>query len=173
MILNQTVFDGCADNSLIVLQHLLLGINTHINLDLSIAAAQTCSGNSIYALQNDFNHINSSIASLISDVQECLCDVWFPMRFLTKIADGKQIVVLNFSIDKARDVSWANAVLLANMTTGQRNAYIQQLDTSVNLIGNKIKSPGMFTAFLLKFVRMTEYDNVVRTINLIDTTVVK
>ncbi len=169
----KTAFDCCSEQSLIVLQHLLLGINTHINLDLAIAAAQTCSGNSIYALQNDFNHINSLIASLIGDVQECLCEVWFPMRFLTKIANGKQIAVLNFSIDKARDVSWANAVLLANMTSDESKVYIQQMDNSVNIVGNKIKSPGTWTAFLLKFIRMTEYDDVARTINLIDTTIVK
>jgi hypothetical protein len=169
----KTAFDCCTDNSLIVLQHLLLGINTHINLDLAIAAAQTCSGESINGLQNDFFHINSLIASLISDAQESLCEVWFPMRFLTKIANGKQIAVLNFSIDKARDLSWANAVLLANMTSEQSNTYIQQLDNSVNDIGNKIKSPGAWTSFLLKFIRMTEYDDVARTINLIDTTMVK
>ncbi len=169
----KTVFDCCSDQSLIVLQHLLLGINTHINLDLAIAAATVAPGSAINALQNDFNHINSLIASLINDVQECLCDVWFPMRLLTKIANGKQIAVLNFSIDKARDASWANAVLLANMTSEQSNAYIQQLDASVNMIGNKIKSPGTLTDFLLESIRLTEYDDVARTINLIDTTVVK
>jgi hypothetical protein len=168
----KTAFDCCSEQPLIVLQHLLLGINTHINLDLAIAAAQTCSGNSIYALQNDFNRINSLIASLIADVQECLAEVWFPMRLLNKIANAKQVAVLNFSIDKARDVSWANAVLLANMASDQSNTYIKQMDNSVNIVSNKIKSPGTWTAFLLKFIRMTEYNDVARTINLINTTVV-
>ncbi len=169
----KTVFDCCNEPSLIVLQHLLLGINTHINLDLAIAAATVAPGNAINALQNDFNHINSLIASLINDVQECLCEVWFPMRFLTKIANGKQMAVLNFSIDKARDVSWANAVLLANMTSDESKVYIQQMDNSVNIVGNKIQSPGTWTAFLLNLIRITEYDDVARTINLIDTTVVQ
>jgi len=117
----QFAFDACADNSLIVLQHLLLGINTHINLDLAIAAAEVAQGNSINALQNDFNSINNLIGSLVDDIQECLCEVWFPMRMLMKVANGKQIAVLNFSIDKAREASWSNALLLANMNEAQKS----------------------------------------------------
>jgi hypothetical protein len=168
----QTTFNCCSDNSLIVLQYLLMSINTHINLDLAIAAAAIAPGNSIYALQNDFNHINNLINSLIDDVQECLEEVWLPMRFLAKIANGQQKSVLNFSIDKARDVSWANAVLLANMNDEQRNVYIHQMDESINFLGNKIKSPDVITSSILRLIRATEYDDVARTINLIDTTVV-
>src|SRR5688500_14529012 len=36
----QTAFDAAAADQLTVLQHLLLGINAHINLDLGIAAAK-------------------------------------------------------------------------------------------------------------------------------------
>jgi hypothetical protein len=167
----QTTLNCCSDNSLIVLQYLLMSINTHINLDLAIAAATIAPGNSIYALQNDFNHINNLINSLIDDVQECLEEVWFPMRFLAKIANGQQKAVLNFSIDKARDVSWANAVLLANMNDEQRNVYIHQMDESVNFLSNRIKSPDVITCFMLRLIRATEYDDVARTIKLIDTTV--
>src|SRR5690606_22160887 len=47
-------FDACRQNDLVVFQHLLLGINTHINLDLGIAAAQTVSGDQIHEMQADF-----------------------------------------------------------------------------------------------------------------------
>jgi hypothetical protein len=85
---------------------------------------------------------------------------------------GKQDAVLNFSIEKARTASWANAVLLANMDGEQKNAYIKQMDTTVNLLSEKIKSPGIAAGFLIKLIRETEYDDVARTIKLIDTTVV-
>jgi len=168
----QFTFDECADNSLIVLQHLLLGINTHINLDLAIAAATVAPGDKIYALQKDFYHINNIISSLLDDVQECLCEVWQPMRLVTKIANGRQDAVLNFSIDKARTTSWANAVMLANMTESQRTAYINEMDKLVNKVAVKIKSPGFGPGLLLRVIRATEFDDVARTIKLIDTTVV-
>lgn len=168
----QTTFNCCPDDSLIVLQHLLLGINTHINLDLAIAAAIIAPGSSIYDLQQDFYRINDIISSLLDDVQECLAQVWLPMRLLEKIADKKHEAALNFSTEKARSVSWANAVLLANMDENQRTDYISHLDKSVALLANKIKSPGIAAGFLLRTIRATEYDEVARTINLIDTTVV-
>lgn len=166
------VFDNCASDKLIVLQHLLLGINTHINLDLAIASAVTAPGNAINALQNDFNRINQVIAALIDDVQECLCQVWFPMRMLAKIANGRQMAVLNFSIDKARETSWANAVLLASVSVDMQPGYIHQMDMAVKAIGSKIFSPGMMMNFILKAIHETEYDDISRTINLINTTVV-
>jgi len=168
----QTAFSSTTDNNLIVLQHLLLGINTHINLDLAIAAATVAPGDKIYALQKDFYNINNIISSLLNDVQECLCEVWQPMRLVTKIVNGRQDAVLNFSIDKARTTSWANAVMLANMNEGQRNIYINEMDKLVNRVAVKIKSPGFGTGLLLRVIRATEFDDVARTIKLIDTTVV-
>jgi hypothetical protein len=168
-----TTFDCCTDHSLIVLQHLLLGINTHINLDLAIAAATIAPGDNIYALKNDFYRINILISSLFDDIEECLAAVWAPMHLLMKMTKGKQDAVLNFSIEKARTASWANAVLLANMDDEQKNVYIKQMDTTVNLLSEKIKSQGIAAGFVIKLIRETEYDDVVRTIKLIDTTVVK
>lgn len=106
----QCVFTGCDNRSLIVLQHLILGINTHINLDLAIASAAVAPGDSIHALQADFNRINFVIASLVDDVQRCLEGVWYPMRFLKNMVDKQGGAVLNFSIDMARKTAWANAL---------------------------------------------------------------
>ena len=52
----------------IVLQHLLIGMNAHINLDLGIAAATVSKGQSIDSLHNDFNQINEVLASLVKEV---------------------------------------------------------------------------------------------------------
>lgn len=165
-------FDNCADDDLIVLQHILLGINTHINLDLAIATAEMADNNSIDDLQNDFNRINDVIASLVDDVQECLSQVWLPMRLLNKVVSGKYEPVLNFSIDKARQASWSNALLLAGMTATQKQIYIDQMDGVVLSVCQGIASPGLLKDVLLKTIRATEYDDIARTINLIDTTVV-
>jgi Family of unknown function (DUF5995) len=49
----------------IILQHLLVGINAHINLDLGIAAAETAPGQALSGLRRDFDRINEIIASLM------------------------------------------------------------------------------------------------------------
>ena len=54
----------------IALQHQLLGINAHINLDLGIAAAQTVGTGNLASLHGDFNRINDLLAGLVGDVKE-------------------------------------------------------------------------------------------------------
>lgn len=168
----QYAFNSCSNNNNIVLQHLLLGINTHINLDLAIAAATVAPGNKIYNLEEDFNRINTVIAHLADDVQECLARVWLPMRLITKIANGRQEAVLNFSIGKARSTAWANAILLANMNEAQQNVHIQAVDNLVKSVATGIQNPGYWMNFVLNVVRKTEYDDPTRTIKLIESTVV-
>jgi hypothetical protein len=168
----QYAFDNCADTSLTVIQHLLMGINTHINLDLAIAAAAIAPGDSIFALEEDFNRINNVIAALVNDIQESLCQVWAPMRLLTAIANHRQEAVLNFNIDIARKTAWANALIMANMNVSQLSDHIKGMDATVNILGQKIHSPGMLAELLLRSIRFTEFEDIARTTRLIDTTVV-
>lgn len=169
----QQALTGCGNRSLIVLQHLLLGINTHINLDLAIAAATVAPGDRIHALEADFNRINLLIASLVDDVQQCLEEVWFPMRFFRDVVNKQGRSVLNFSINIARQAAWNNAVKLAGMAAPGQEAYIKTMDDTVRKIGDRIIHPGFWPQLLLRAVRFTEYEDVARTIRLIDTTVVE
>ena len=153
-------FDLCNSNNLVVLQHLILGINTHINLDLAIAAAETCSGEKIYELQNDFEKINVVIAAQSQAMQNTLCKIWFPLKLLTDISNHRQDAVINFSIDQARKASWASAVALALVQGEARGNYIGILDNTVVKIADRITKPPFFTGLLLKLVLMMESKNV-------------
>ncbi len=169
----QDALTGCGNRSLIVLQHLLLGINAHVNLDLAIAAARLAPGDAIHGLENDFNHINVLIASLVDDVQKSLEEVWFPMRFLRDVINRQGAAVLNFSMTTARKTAWANAVLLANMNAAESAAHIKRMDAMVRRVGERISNPGLWPQMLMRIIRFTEYEDVGRTIRLIDTTVVE
>ena len=166
----QCAFDNCSNKNLTVIQQLILGINTHINLDLAIAAAAAAPGNSIHALANDFNRINDVIASLVNNIQQCLEAVWAPMRLLDRIANRPEQSVLNFSIGIARKTAWTNATILAQMNPQQQQEQIKLMDTMVNAIGHKVIHPGLGMEALLKVIRLTEYEDVARTIRLIDIT---
>ena len=168
----QCAFDEACDAHLTVIQHLLLGINTHINLDLAIAAAQVCPGNAINALENDFNNINNIIASLMDDIQSCLEQVWLPMRMMNRLANKQEQAILNFNIGVARKTAWSNAVFLAQINDAQKQNYIHQMDAMVKVLAQKIQSPGMVASLMIQAIRASEYDDVAKTIRLIDTTVV-
>ena len=153
-------FDATTNNNLIVLQHLLLGINTHINLDLGIAAAQACPGSEIYDLQADFNKINDVISSLMQSVQTDLSEVWPPLKLLTGITNNQQDAILNFSITAARKASWANALALAIIPEQNRQSYIDTMDKTVVKLSNRILNPGFIMSLLLKPVEAMEDSNV-------------
>ena len=63
-------FDAGHDH--LILQHLLLGINAHVNLDLAVVAAEICPGEEITALRDDFMRINAVLAALLPKVRLCI-----------------------------------------------------------------------------------------------------
>jgi hypothetical protein len=160
-------FDACDKNNLIVLQHLILGINTHINLDLGIAAAETCPGDKIHALKGDFEKINGVIASLIQDVQDDLSKVWPPLFFLERIANDREDAVLNFSIDVARKASWNNALVLAKASGVNRENHVRLMDNSVVCLANRVINPGLAVRFILSPVLRMENKNVAQIIEIL------
>ena len=56
----------------LVLQHLLVGINAHINLDLGIAAARCSPGSELPGLRRDYDRINATLAAMVASVQQDL-----------------------------------------------------------------------------------------------------
>jgi hypothetical protein len=153
-------FDACENPGLICLQHLILGINTHINLDLCIATAEVCPGDKIYDLESDFNKINDVIATQSQLVQDTLSKIWFPLKALNDIANNQEKSVLNFSIDTARTCSWANAIALAQTGDQIKSQLIGQIDTTVTELGKKVINPGFWMDLTLKPVLMMESKDV-------------
>lgn len=160
-------FDACENSSLIVLQHLILGISTHINLDLCIATAESCPGDKIYDLKNDFNKINDLIAEQAQLVQDTLCKIWFPLRLLNDIAGGQEKAVLNFSIGAARNASWTNAVALAHVAGPLKSGLVTQIENMVIELSKKVINPGFWIGFILKPVRMMESKDISKIIGLL------
>lgn len=162
-----TVFEACSNQQLIVLQHMVAGVNAHINLDLGIAAAAIAPGDKIFALQHDFDLINGIIASLLQGIQDSLCKIWPPLRVLEDIANNNQNLVLNFSIVTAREAAWANALALAFIPDNMRDIHINTMDNAVVTITNRIINPGLATEMLLLPVRSMENTDVGKNIDLL------
>ncbi|KQS32386.1 DUF5995 family protein [Pedobacter sp. Leaf194] len=139
-----------------VIQHLLLGMNAHINLDLGVAAAETSKAGDIQLLKQDFNLINDIIASLINIVQKDLEEICLPMKMLKYVDNKSKESVINFSITAARDAAWANAVGLSKVLPGMYIPYINALDSKIALVANGIKNPNFSQSFTLRTVRTFE-----------------
>ena len=55
----KVAFEAALQPDFIIIQHLLLGVNAHINLDLGIVAAEICPGEKLQGFAGDFEKINN------------------------------------------------------------------------------------------------------------------
>src|SRR5215472_18545035 len=99
----------------LVVQHLLAGINAHINLDLGIAAAVTAPGTQLPALQADFDQINQVLAGLVSTVEKEIAAVSPLLGLLETLSLKTDSAIIDFSLDEARKFAWDHALKMAPM----------------------------------------------------------
>lgn len=151
----KVAFDA-ASQPYAVIQHLLLGMNVHINLDLGIAAAETSKGIDIQLLKSDFNLINDIIGSLINIVQKDLEEICMPMKMLKYVNNKSKESVINFSITAARNTAWLNAIGLSKVIPEMYNPYIKTLDSKIELVADKIINPNFSQGLILRTVRTFE-----------------
>lgn len=145
----------------VVMQHLLMGMNAHINLDLGIVAAEIAPGSSIGGLKNDFDTINRILGELVDDVEDRLASVWPGVRVLDRVGGSLDENLVNFSIGRARAASWEMATTLAaESDAARRQDHIQRVDTLMSVLGLSILNPGPKAAAALALIRLRERGSV-------------
>ena len=147
----------------IMLQHLLVGINAHINLDLGIAAAETAPGRALAGLRRDFDRINEIIASLITRVEHDIAEVSPWIGLLDWIGGRHDEVIVRFSIEVARTEAWRFAVELAPLARDDWAGPIGARDARVAHLARRVLKPGWLSAGLL-VIRARESSDVRRNI---------
>lgn len=140
----------------IVLQHLLIGMNAHINLDLGIAAAEISKGKDIQALEKDFNKINEVLSSLVNEVQNDLANIWPLLRKILRYTKKVDNFMVDFSMEIARDGAWKFAQDLAAKPDHQWKATIQERDEKVFKNAKLIIRPGIIPKIALGIIRFRE-----------------
>jgi hypothetical protein len=150
----------------IVLQHLLVGINAHINLDLGIAAATTSPGPALVDLRRDFDRINEILASLVAGVVRDLGEVSPWIGLLDWIGGRHDEEVIRFSIEVARAEAWRFATELAPLAPEDWSGPIGARDARVAHLARRILKPGRLSAGLL-VIRAREHNDVRRIIQVL------
>src|SRR5690606_25056180 len=164
----QTAFLATTDSNLTIVQHLLLGINAHINLDLGVAAAGISTPETIAALHPDFQRINDTIGIEYNSLQSKLSRISWLMIFIAQLDTEKTDALINFSISKARDTAWANAQILCHASPV---IYTQAMDTTDNLVGTiaqRIHAPGKVAGFLFKWIRKAEQKDIANNLRILN-----
>lgn len=144
----------------IVLQHLLIGMNAHINLDLGIAAAEVMRGKDIDDLHGDFNKINTVLASLVSDVEKDLSTIWPTLSKILKYTKKVDNLLVNFSMSLARDGAWKFAKELSKTHDNSWHTAVKNRDVKVSKKAHIITRPGFIVNLVLGIIRLGEKGSV-------------
>ncbi len=149
----KNAFEAAKNGKLLVMQHILLGINAHINLDLGIAVAETVGENgNMMDFENDFNKINAILGSMIANVEAKIISVSPLFGLLDKFGKGREDKLVSFSINIARDGAW----LFANQyhISPNKAAELNSRDTIIATLAEKLITQ---KSWVLKYLVKTIY----------------
>lgn len=144
----------------LILQHLLLGMNAHINFDLGLAAARTAPGAALPSLKRDFIEINTLLGEMLEVVQDKIAQVSPWMGILDRAGGRHDEIVGNFGLRRARDVSWHAAQRFATLSQARASEELDQLDRVVAMMAIPIYSPGIKLSSALLLARAREPNSV-------------
>lgn len=161
-------FQAATTRQPLVLQHLLLGINAHINLDLGIAAAQTAPGTQLPELQSDFDKINNILADMVKQTRTDIEEVSPWIRLLDRVDPQAEDGLIQFSLDRARANAWSVARRLSYLTPAQWPEEIDVLDGWTTVLGNLVlHPPGWLYNAAIATIRARESNDVPRVIDVL------
>jgi hypothetical protein len=123
----------------LIVQHMLLGMNAHINLDLPQAAV-AIAGDDLPSFKADFMQINLILQGLLGEVQEVIDDHSPYMRRLDWWGGNKDEAFFSWSVNRARDAAWANTRLLHHVPGPLEGLVLAELELSAAAFARLIRA---------------------------------
>lgn len=150
-----------AKEPLSIVQHIMLGMNAHINLDLAIATAATMSGEDLNAIHNDFNKVNDILFQITNELQDRLSRVSPLLFILDWVGKNTDEQIIDFSMRKAREQSWNSANLLWALGDDDNHGTIHNIDQIVLKLSERLAAPKSgIIRFVLKLIQKFETKDV-------------
>ena len=149
-------FDATTARRPVILQHLLLGMNAHINLDLGVCASDLADPGMIDAIRADFDAVNDVLAELVDGCQNALGEVSPWLGLVDRIGGSGDEAIIRFSLMTARRQAWKVAVRLSSLTGAERERAIADVDAAAAAVGRRVRHPGIAASALLLLVRSRE-----------------
>ena len=151
-------FEACGRRSVLVLQHLLLGISAHINLDLGVAAVEAMrgagqgvdggradepagaaeAGQTLGPIEKDFDSINIILGAMTYEVINEINRLSPLLSLIGKHSKNTESVLVQFSMTNARDGAWCFAEDLFVLSGEKYNACLTARDKDIAKLGNTL-----------------------------------
>jgi hypothetical protein len=155
-------FEAAHRRHLCVLQHLMLGMNAHINLDLAIAVAETIPPAELADFRRDFDHMNGLLSSLVTAISNDLALAWPLLAWINRLFRDEDDVIVDFSMRLARQQAWDGALRLATLTGPERDRAVAELDDEATELAAIIARPTWPGNVIALIVRLGERGTVAK-----------
>lgn len=164
----RVAFQAAALPQPIIVQHLLAGVNAHIDLDLGIAAAIVSPGVQLPSLESDFNLVNQVLADEVADVLSEIDELSPVLADLYKVFAKFETGVIDDILDFTREEAWKFATELAPLSPAQQAPVIAQRDVFVAGLGAQLVTPPKLFERIIEGIALFESRDVVRNIEVLD-----
>ena len=136
-------FEACRSRSVLVLQHLLLGISAHINFDLGIAAVETMRGvgqdvATLQPIEKDFDSINIILGAMTYEVINEINRLSPLLSLIGKHSKNTESVLVQFSMTNARDGAWCFAEDLFALSGDAYKTCVDARDKDIAKLGSTL-----------------------------------
>ena len=149
--------DVAGDGRLLIVQHLLLGINAHVNHDLPRVVVELAEDrDDLHGLRPDFDAINDVLADMLPEV---LRDLGRVSRWVNLAAARGGDRVFNFSLEVGRAQAWRSAERLNRLDPASRATDVAELDRMVSVLAYLITKPVKPFSWLVPLARRLEQDD--------------
>lgn len=167
----RVAFRNLDDPGPLVVQHLMLGMNAHINLDLGVAAATVApTPAELQALKPDFMKINEILGRLLGVVELELgqiCPRFQRAQRLTFFVPHLEERLFGFGMGAARDLAWLFAEQLVAAGEGDREHLIAKRDAETAIVGQTLYPLQGFAAHVARWIHSSECKDIRTNIQII------
>lgn len=161
----KVTFEAAQQHRAIVLQHIVAGMNAHINLDLGIAVEQAAGQHPVEQMQRNFFQINEVLATMMEGVKNDLGRMAPAFKWLMPLAKKWDEKLMQFSIETAREGAWQFANQLRR--SHDKQSTIQDRDQVIQLLGRSLLYPGNPLAILIATIRQLEFKSVAQQLSIL------
>jgi len=156
----QVACDATSNSNLIALQHLLMAMNAHIDLDLGVATAEAIPKDELKDFETDFGTMNQLLASIMHDVENDMALIFRMLRPINWLFRREEDLILNFSMKLVRSQAWDTCIRLSKLDGEARDLAIHSLATKVGNVSQAIADPGRLGDCLVAWIRRRETGDV-------------
>jgi hypothetical protein len=147
----------------LVLEHLLICMNAHINYDLANAVRDSVTPDETIAFKPDFLKVNGILFSLFDKIQNNVSDIFHPLKWYLKFGQQLDDKVLSFVMGHMRTDAFSYTCVLALAKDEERVAENkEQMDLVVELSKSIIHHKKWYISAIIAFVRIFERGSVKR-----------